>query len=117
MPLVAMALGWTILITAPSTFMRRAYYAEAFKTNGYSVDYLILKFNDVMDTFYITTEPLLIAYSIATLYLFRKKELRKPLFFLLLTKFLTIISVSAAPYTELRAFSLAWALMYAVVLG
>ena len=116
-PLVTMAMGWALLVTAPSTFIRRAYYASAFKTNGYSFDYLITRFGDVLHVFYTTTQPLLIAYGIAFLYLVRKKDLRKQLFFFLVTGCLTIFSVSAAPYTEPRAFSLAWALMYAVVLA
>lgn len=117
LPLAAMALGWALLITAPSTYIRRAYYAAAYKTNGYSADYLLVRLNDVVDVFYTTTTPLLVTYSIATIYLARRKELRKPLFFFLITGILTILSVSAAPYTEPRAFSLAWALMYMVTLA
>ena len=116
-PLVTMAMGWALLVTAPSTFIRRAYYAGAFKTNGYSYEYLITRFGDVLNVFYATTQPLLIAYAFAIMYLARKKELQRPLFFFLVTGCLTIFSVSAAPYTEPRAFSLAWALMYAVVLA
>lgn len=116
MPIVAMATGWILLITAPSTFIRRAYYANAFKTDGYSFDYLMLRLTDVLKIFYVTTQPLLIAYLITAIYLARKAELRKPLCFFFATGFLTVISVSAAPYTEPRAFCLAWALMYMVVL-
>lgn len=116
-PLTAMAMGWALLVTAPSTFIRRAHYAAIFKTNGYSVDYFVVRLTDVLKVFYVTSTPLLIACSAATLYLARRKELRKPLFFSFITGVLTIVSVSAAPYTEPRAFSLAWALMCMVVLA
>ena len=116
-PLVAMAAGWAVLVTAPSTFIRRAHYAKVYQTDGYSIEYLIARTADVVEVFQRTTTPLFTAYVIAALYLASRKELRKPLFFLFVTGVLTVFSISAAPYTEPRAFSLAWALMYAVVLA
>lgn len=116
-PLVAMAAGWAVLVSAPSTFIRRAYYAKVYKTEGYSIDYLMARTADVVEVFQRTTTPLFTAYVVSTLYLASRKELRKPLFFFFVTGVLTVFSISAAPYTEPRAFSLAWALMYAVVLA
>lgn len=116
-PLIAMATGWALLIAAPSTFIRRAYYANVYKKEGYSVEYLLMRATDVLEVFQRTTQPLLIVYVVASLYLARRRQLWKPLFFLFVTAFLTVFSISAAPYTEPRAFSLAWALMYSVVLA
>ena len=116
-PLVAMATGWAVLVAAPSTFLRRAYYANVYKTDGYSVEYLLTRAADVLDVFQRTTKPLFIFYVVASFYLARRRELRKPLFFFFVTSMLTIFSISAAPYTEPRAFSLAWALMFMVVLA
>jgi len=116
-PILSMGAGWLFLITAPSTTHRRLYYNGVFGVDSYSIDYWPSRFADVIRVFFSTASPLMIAFLISFSYLIIKHEYRKDLLLLVVAISLVIVSVIAAPYTEPRSFSLAWALILSVSLA
>lgn len=113
-PIASMALGWVLLLAAPSTALRSQYYKDARGLEGYSIDYLLARFVDVVSVFTSTALPLLIAALVSCAYLFMKRKFRLQVSLMLGTAILVVASVMAAPYTEPRAFLLAWALLLTI---
>lgn len=118
LPLLTTAIGWLVLVTAPSTTHRRHFYAEVFGGTNPDFDYYWGRAVDVATVFYLTGFWLIVPAGVALAYLLLVgRGVRLRLLLLVLSAVLLVGSVAAAPYTEPRAFSLAWALMAAVVLG
>lgn len=116
-PIASMMLGWILLLAAPSTARRSQYYKDVLGLDGYSVGYLYERFIDVSSVFVSTALPLLAVAVISGVYLFVQKQFRLQLTLTIGTAVLVVGSVMAAPYTEPRAFLLAWALLFAIALA
>ena len=118
-PVAATALGWLALVTAPSTTHRRQFYAEVFAVPEFGIDYLLRRIDNVWSVFWGSSPALFVLSLVALVWLCasaRRSEVLRVLL-LVVTAALVVASVVAAPYTEPRAFSLAWALMFAIVVG
>lgn len=116
-PIVSMVLGWLLLLSAPSTALRSEHYKVARGIDGLSFDYLVARAVDVIAVFSTTALPLLGAALISAVYLFVGRRYRLQLCLMLFTSALVVASMAAAPYTEPRAFLLAWALLFAVTMA
>lgn len=108
-------MGWCLLMAAPSTQSRTAYYYKAFNIQEPSVLYFYRKALDALEIFFMSSAPLilaLVALTSITIYLHRGL-LRQPIRFYLLCipAGLCVASVIKAPYIEPRAFSLAWCIL------
>ncbi len=117
LPLVVTLAGWLVLVTAPSTVMRRQFYADRSGFSGYDLTYLQERIPSTLSAFFEFSAVLLALTAIAAVFLWVTAVHRKTLVLALATTLLVIASVVAAPYTEVRAFSVAWALMIAVCLA
>ncbi|KAF0813635.1 hypothetical protein IGB42_01986 [Andreprevotia sp. IGB-42] len=115
LPMAALTAGWLLLITAPSTAVRRAYYLKSIGVGSTDLVYYLGRLYNVQGRFFSTTSPLFIAALIAGVFLWRRVDDRKRFFLMLLPALLVSGSVVAAPYTEARAFLLAWAIMLGLV--
>lgn len=113
-PIFSMALGWILLILAPSTQHRRDYYNNVFGIAEYSMDYLATRTIDVLKVFFEISWPLLFLTIVSLFIVFWFSLDKRRITLALVTTLLVIASVVAAPYTEPRAFSLAWALMFSL---
>lgn len=118
-PVVATALGWLALVSAPSTTHRRQYYADVFAVPEFGIDYLLRRIEDVWSVFWGSAPALFLLGLAALVWLCASCRRADVLRVLLLgaTAALVVASVVAVPYTEPRAFSLAWALLFAIVVG
>ncbi|WP_172116141.1 DUF6056 family protein [Halomonas hibernica] len=120
LPIIAMLAGWLILLIAPSTQYRRAYYRQAFGIEHTDLMYFVQRGLDVCAVFF-RTSGILFACSLLALgyliYLHRGNKRRYNLrtFLTVVPAVLVVGSLIMAPYTEPRAFLLAWLLMFAVV--
>jgi len=116
-PIASMALGWVLLVSAPSTAHRVQYYRDALGLDGYSIHYLLARFFNVVTAFSSTALPLLAAAFVSCVYLFIKRKYRLQLSLMLFTALLVVVSVTAASYTDPRASILAWALLFAIAMA
>ncbi|WP_395598303.1 DUF6056 family protein [Pseudomonas sp. A1437] len=111
--------GWALLMNAPSTHARTAYYIHALNIPEDSIGYLLQKALTVLNTFATVSTPLLVTLvSVLLISLFLKiKPWRLPTAFYLLSlpAALCIASVIKAPYIEPRAFTLTWAILIIVI--
>lgn len=111
--------GWVLLMTAPSTHARTAYYVHTLNIPEESISYLLAKGFTVLQSFATVSAPLLI--TLVTVFLvsvlLKTKPWRLPIEFylLILPAALCIASVIKAPYIEPRAFTLAWAVLTIVI--
>lgn len=112
LPAVTLILGWTTLLLAPSTQVRRAYYAAQFDVHGYTLAYLLKRVFDVAYIFLASAWPLVLVGVVSAAYLYGDKRNRIRLALLGALAALTVGSVLPAPYTEPRAFILAWAVIF-----
>ena len=116
LPALALGLGWALLLTAPSTALRRAHYDQLFGVKAHDAAYAWGRIRDVARVFWASSRPLACAAAAAALYLARQSPRLPRLPLAALAAALVVASVVAAPYTEPRAFLLAWCLMLAVVM-
>lgn len=120
LPVVAVLIGWATLMTMPSTAHRRAYYAEVFGAENPDLTYYLHRAEEVTGTFF-DTSALLFALALVSLVFLAVLQRRgwvkidRRAWWTIMPAVLVVGSMMAAPYTEPRAFSLAWALMFAVV--
>jgi hypothetical protein len=119
-PIVAMLAGWLILLTAPSTQHRREYYQQAFGVEQTDLTYFVRRGFEVSEVFFETSSVLFAAALLALGYLIYLHRRSKQHYNI--RSFLTVVpavllsgSLIMAPYTEPRAFLLAWVLMFAAV--
>lgn len=116
-PVVSVVSGWLVLILAPSTQHRRDFYREMYGIEGYSLEYFVGRLSDVVNVF-LDVSWILLALTIASVLLVWKSSPdRKRMLLSAAVALLVIVSLVAAPYTEPRAFSMAWALMVSVTLS
>lgn len=120
LPIISMLAGWLMLLTAPSTQHRREYYRQAFGIENADLAYYVQRGLEVCDVFFHTSGGLFAASLIAIGYLIylHRTEIRRynlRTFLTVVPAILVVGSLIMAPYTEPRAFLLAWALMFAVV--
>jgi hypothetical protein len=115
LPIAAMAAGWLLLVAAPSTGVRRAAYAAILPAGGPGLPYLAGRASDVVHAFKHYTWLLASLATLAVAVLVRAGADRVRLAMLMVVAMLVVASVVAAPYTEPRAFSVAWAIGFALV--
>lgn len=115
LPIVCMTVSWTWLLNAPSTVMRRAYYKQLFGIQGYTPAYLAGRMQSVEQTFFESSSLLFFAALIVLCGLWWRGLLSARLRWLLLPALIGVGTVVLAPYTEPRAFLLAWVIMLAVI--
>ncbi|WP_224417675.1 DUF6056 family protein [Modicisalibacter sp. R2A 31.J] len=120
LPVVAMVVGWVALMLVPSTAYRRSVYRQIYSVGDTDLAYYLGRASEVSLTFLETAWPLLVASLVALALLVhwhRRSRVRQDprVWWLILPAVLVVGSVSAAPYTEPRAFLLAWVLMLAIV--
>lgn len=119
-PIVSMLAGWSLLLAAPSTQHRREYYRHAYGVEQTDLGYFVQRGLEVSELFFRTSSLLFIASMIALTYLLflhrRGERHYNPRTFLTIVPAILLVgSLIMAPYTEPRAFLLAWILMFAVV--
>lgn len=112
LPAVTLVMGWLTLMLAPSTQIRRAYYAGVFDVHGYTFAYLATRAVNVAYVFLASAWPLILIGLASVGYLSRDARDRQRLAFLAGLAILAVGSAVPAPYTEPRAFILAWAVMF-----
>ncbi|QLG94307.1 hypothetical protein HZF02_21240 [Pseudomonas yamanorum] len=109
------ALGWSLLMLAPSTKIRTAYYISALHIPAPSLTYFFWQAVAVLQSFFNSTAQLLIALiaTIAASLSLKIKTWRQPTSFylLLIPSALCVASVVKAPYIEPRAFFLTWVIL------
>ena len=115
-PLFVLA-GWIILITAPSTTLRRMQYHEWYQKDTPFLDNIQARVIDVTEVFFHTSTILFIAAILSLAYLCYKKLILKEHMLLLASSVLVVGSMIASPYTEARSFMLAWCVMLAFVVS
>lgn len=120
LPALSIVAGWGALMLVPSTAYRRSVYRELYSVGDTNLGYYLARAGEVSLAFLETTWPLLAASLLALVVLVawqRRGEVRQDprTWWLVLPAVLVVGSVAAAPYTEPRAFLLAWVLMLAVV--
>ncbi|MDR6929403.1 DUF6056 family protein [Pseudomonas sp. BE134] len=112
-------LGWALLMIAPSTHTRTAYYISALNIPPPSLDYFLQQILAVSHAFVAVSAPLLGALiTVLLISLFLKtKSWRQParFYLLLVPAALCIASVVKAPYIEPRAFTLAWTILIILI--
>lgn len=111
--------GWALLMTAPSTHARTAYYITALNIPAASLGYFFHQSLAVLLAFVATSTPLLVTLFTVLLINFYLKtgSWRQParFYLLLVPAALCIASVVKAPYIEPRAFTLAWTILIIVI--
>jgi len=115
-PILTLAAGWVILLSAPSTSHRREFYNNVYG-GGYSVDHLAGRVADVVHVFFNTSGVLFASALIALVYINYYASERKRIFLSVAAAALVVSTIVAAPYTEPRSFSLAWALMFSIIIA
>ncbi|SMC29324.1 hypothetical protein SAMN02745857_03763 [Andreprevotia lacus DSM 23236] len=115
LPIASMAAGWALLLSAPSTALRRQYYHQLFGIHGYTPAYIGKRLFSVEHTFFSSSSLLFFSALIAYWWLRRCGLASARLHWLLLPALIAVGTVVMAPYTEPRAFLLAWAIMLAVL--
>lgn len=112
-------LGWALLMIAPSTHARTAYYISAFNIPPASLDYFSHQSLAVLQAFVTVSTPLLVTLVtvlLINLYLKTGSWHQPARFYLLLVPAaLCVASVVKAPYIEPRAFTLAWTILIIVI--
>ncbi|KAB2717978.1 DUF6056 family protein [Brucella intermedia] len=107
--ILALLIGWWLLLSAPSTTVRTSWYREHL---GYtpSVSYYLARAKDVLATYWLVSLPITISGLASTIYLVWSGGIRKhtDILILALTSILVAGSIILAPYTEARAFSFVW---------
>jgi hypothetical protein len=107
------ALGWALLLLAPSTAHRAQYYHDAFNVPPWSLAYLLRRSLNVARIFLETSGPFLgvIAFAAGLAWWRapdRRKVFPKDLWLLAGTATLSVAPVAFSPYTEPRAFTWFW---------
>lgn len=120
LPIMAMLMGWVVLLIAPSTQHRREFYRQMFGVEQTNLGYYVQRGVEVSELFLRTSSVLLAAALIALGYLaylhWRGERRYDPGPYLTIVPAVLVVgSLIMAPYTEPRAFLLAWVLMFAVV--
>lgn len=115
LPIATMMLGWFILITAPSTTIRRLYYKNAFNIPDYSVGYILARLHNVVGVFFSTSSVIFAVSIVALFYILFNSRNNNRAYLAVISAVMVVGSVIATPYTEPRSFLLAWVLMLATV--
>ena len=108
----ALLTGWIVLLAAPSTWQRRAYYYEAFHVQpGLNND--LQRIADVIQKFFGSSWMLFLVSLVSLAILIKTQGCRRNRDMLCLSAaaILCVGSVVPAPYTEARAFGFAWIVM------
>ena len=116
-PVSSMAIGWMVLILAPSTQHRREFYKDMYGIEGYSLEYFAGRSADVVGVFLDASWMLLVLTIGSVIVVWKSSSDKKRMLLSIVVMLLVIASLVAAPYTEPRAFSLAWALMVSLTLS
>ena len=119
-PVLGILLGWAVLMMAPSTAIRRETYRQIFGVEHADFAYYIQRGFEVSERFLHTSSMLFIISlaSVGYLAFLHAKGYRSyslSTFVTIVPAVLVVGSLVMAPYTEPRAFSLAWVLMLAAV--
>lgn len=112
-PVILTIAGWMILVTAHSTTVRREYYGGG--ANYADPSYIKSRVLDVLTVFYDTSSMLLFITAISIGYLAFNRKITRSILVLIFCSVLVSGSLVASPYTEPRAFLIAWLMMFAVV--
>lgn len=115
LPVVSMMVGWALLMLAPSTALRKAYYDSVIDKGSDFSSYYLSRFIDVCARFFETTSVLLVIAIVACLYLYRKGKLTAYHYAMISASVLVVGSMMASPYTEPRGFLFAWCVMFSMV--
>lgn len=115
LPLASMMMGWALLMLAPSTRLRKAYYDSTIDKGSDFASYYLSRFSDVCSRFFETSSVLLVIAIAACLYLNRKGRLTAYHHMMILASVLVVGSMMASPYTEPRGFLFAWCVMFSMV--
>lgn len=116
-PYIALAFGWLLLATAPSTRFRVSFFQENLNIEGYSWSYLVEnRLVDVLTKFIGSSWVLILFFILAVLVILVTKMNAKLIIASLVAISLNVLTLLPAPYTEPRTFLLSWCLMISVVL-
>ncbi|MEB7537319.1 DUF6056 family protein [Pantoea anthophila] len=115
LPVVSMMMGWALLMLAPSTRLRKAYYDSTINKGSDFASYYLSRFADVCTRFFETSSVLLVIAIAACLYLSRKGRITAYHHMMILASVLVVGSMMASPYTEPRGFLFAWCVMFSMV--
>jgi len=113
--IIAYLVSWCVLMLAPSTKFRTAYYIEAFHIPAPSLNYYFWQAIAVIQAFFDSSAKLLttLLTTIALAAYLKIKTWNQPIKFylLLIPATLCVASVVKAPYVEPRAFFLTWVIL------
>nr|WP_128755128.1 DUF6056 family protein [Pantoea vagans] len=115
LPIISIMTGWTILMLAPSTKIRKAYYDSTINKGSDFAAYYISRFVDVCAKFFETTSVMLVIAIAACCYLQKKGKLTAYHYSMIAASILVVGSMMASPYTEPRGFLFAWCVMFSFV--
>lgn len=120
MPVAGLLVGWGALMMAPSTTLRREFYQRMFGVEHVDAGYYIQRGFEISDVFLRTSGELL-ALALASVGYLLFLRIKGHQYYAA-SHFMTVVpavlvvgSLVMSPYTEPRAFALAWALMLAAV--
>ena len=113
-PIIILLAGWMVLITAHSTSVRRAYYAQAIPRNSDPFIHYIDRFKDIVSVFYDTSLILFLLALVSLTYLYRQRLLSKYHACLVIASLLVVGSLLVSPYTEARSFLFSWCVMFSI---
>jgi|GEM_PF-909072 len=115
MPIISIAAGWVILVTAKSTGIRRDYYAKAIPSNDGFLAHYFNRALDVVSCFFGSSGILFAASLLSLAYLVINGALKKYHYCLIFCSILVVGSMIASPYSEPRGFLLAWCVMFSFI--
>lgn len=115
LPIISIMTGWTLLMLAPSTKIRKAYYDSTINKGSDLAAYYVSRFVDVCAKFFETTSVLLVIAIAACCYLQKKGKLTAYHYSMIAASVLVVGSMMASPYTEPRGFLFAWCVMFSFV--
>lgn len=115
LPVFSLMIGWAMLMIAPSTRLRKAYYDSTIDKGSDFASYYLSRFTDVCARFFETSSVLLVIALAACLYLTKKGRMTAYHHMMILASVLVVGSMMASPYTEPRGFLFAWCVMLSLV--
>jgi hypothetical protein len=115
-PLVALLLGWLVLLQAKSTQFRIAYFKSHLHIPDLSWDYLVnVRILDVSLKLLGSSWILIALFAVASVYLIAIRVNQRFVVATNVAIFVNFLSLLPAPYTEPRSFLFAWLLMICAV--
>lgn len=114
-PILFLSLGWFYLMMAPSTSFRQAYYHDLFGSDYSSISYIIKRVVNVIYVFFEYCWLLFLAFLTSAYFLRNKVKSKFEIILPVVLSTVIVGSCILSPYTEPRAFLLAWIIMLSFV--